>query len=233
MWASVRGPLSSRFRVIAPDLRGHGESGPSGRVTTVDQMANDVIELLDSLEVTEPIDLGGLSMGGYVALSLAVHHPGRVKRLMLINSRAEADAPAVAANRQSVASQLEETGDSVAFIDSMVARLFARVTVADHPELVSDWRTRMHRVPIGTLAGTLRGLAIRPDRVNDLISIQRPTLVVAGSDDQIVPLAESRRMAELLPDSRLVVIADAGHLAPIENPPEVLAALVNFLDLEE
>src|SRR3954469_20533215 len=91
MWEAQRGTLGSMYRVIAPDLRGHGRSAAPEGIYPIDEMADDVVEMLDALRITEPVVVGGLSMGGYVALSMAVRYPKRLRGLMLFNTRAGAD----------------------------------------------------------------------------------------------------------------------------------------------
>ncbi len=93
MWSFQRSSVGSIYRLITPDLRGHGHSAAPEGVYSVDAMADDVIETLDALQLTGPVHLGGLSMGGYVALSIAERYPERVKALMLINTRAAGDSP--------------------------------------------------------------------------------------------------------------------------------------------
>src|SRR5438270_3134912 len=90
MWESQLTTLGSLYRVITPDLRGHGKSAAPDGIYPVEDMADDVVELLDSLRITEPIVLGGLSMGGYVAMALAVRHPKRLRGLMLMDTKAGA-----------------------------------------------------------------------------------------------------------------------------------------------
>jgi pimeloyl-ACP methyl ester carboxylesterase len=230
MWSHQRSSIGSMYRVISPDLRGHGTSAAPDGIYSVDEMADDVIELLDALQLDQPIVIGGLSLGGYVALSIAIRHPERVKRLMLLNSRAAADSPEAARNRELTANQIEATGDSSSFLDGILPKLFAKSTIENHPELLKRWRSRMAKIPSRTIVGTLRGLATRPDRSGDLAKITVPTLVIAGAEDQIVPLDESTRMAGAFPDARLIVVPAAGHLAPLENHQAADSAILAFLE---
>src|SRR4051812_16873266 len=107
IWSAQEASVGSIYRVIAPDLRGHGQSAAPAGVYTMDDMAGDVLELLDALQVDGPVVLGGLSMGGYVALSLLALAPERVRALMLIDTRASADTPEAARNREELARVVE------------------------------------------------------------------------------------------------------------------------------
>jgi pimeloyl-ACP methyl ester carboxylesterase len=229
MWANQRSSVGAIYRVIAPDLRGHGTSAAPEGTYTVDEMADDVIETLDALQLTGPLVVGGLSMGGYLALSIAVRYPGRVRALMLMNTRAAADQAEDAEARREKARKVEASGDVEPVVTEMLPRLFARSTFERHPELVARMQHRMSRMTPRAVAGTLRGLAARPDRTADLARIVVPTLVLAGEEDRMIPPAETQAMAGALPDARLVTIPGAGHVSPMENPAATDAAILGFL----
>ena len=110
-WSRSSG-IGSIYRVIAPDLRGHGDSPAPEGVYTIDEMADDVIELLDTLSLDEPVVVGGLSMGGYVALSLIARYPERVRALMLMDTRAAADSPEAAEKREELARAVLAAGNA-------------------------------------------------------------------------------------------------------------------------
>ena len=119
----------SIYRVIAPDLRGHGETAAPEGVYTMEQMADDVIELLDALQISEPIVLGGLSMGGYVALALVARYPERVRGLMLMDTRAAADTPEAAPEpRGDLAGRSRRRGRVEPVVEGMLPRLFSGTT---------------------------------------------------------------------------------------------------------
>lgn len=229
MWAAQEASVGSIYRVIAPDLRGHGESAAPEGVYTMDTMADDVIELLDSLRIEEPVVLGGLSMGGYVALSLVTRYPERFRALVLMDTRAKADTAEAAKSREELATLVETSGNAGHVVDAMLPRFFSPASARKHPERIEPVRAMMERTPARALAGALRGMAVRPDRTPELGRITVPTLVVVGADDAITPPAEARALAESLPDARLAVIPEAGHLAPLENPADTDAALLQFL----
>jgi 3-oxoadipate enol-lactonase len=229
MWSHQRSSVGSIYRLILPDLRGHGTSAAPDGIYTVDEMADDVLELLDGLQISGPVVLGGLSMGGYVALSIAARHPERLKALMLINTRASADSPEAAKVREELARRVETSGDAEPVVAVMLPKVFAKTTFERHPELVARMHARMARTPARAIAGTLRGLAIRPDRTNDLPGIKVPTLVLAGQFDALIPLEESESMARRIPGAKLVVIPEAGHMAPVENHQATDTAILEFL----
>jgi pimeloyl-ACP methyl ester carboxylesterase len=229
MWVDQLSGIGSTYRVIAPDLRGHGESPVPEGVYTMDAMADDVVELLETLEISGPVVVGGLSMGGYVALSLAARYPTRVRALMLMDTKAAPDTPEAAQAREAMAQAVIAADSAAPVVDAMLPRLFAKMTREQHPERVEPMKDVMSQTSPRGIAGALRGMAARPDRRADLPKIVVPALVLVGDEDVITPVAESKSMAEALPNARLEVIRQAGHLAPYENPSDANAAILRFL----
>lgn len=218
------------FRVIAPDLRGYGRSDlTEDTVYTVDDLADDVLDTLDALDITEPVVLGGLSMGGYLALSIAERRPERLRALMLFDTRAGADSTEAASNRITAAEQIESSGDTGPFLAVMQPKLLGPDTKSNRPDVVSQITATMQRAPAQAVAATLLGLATRPDRTLILPQICVPTLILVGEDDVITPPAEAQSMAEAIPDVTLAIIPEAGHMAPLENPRLTNTAIELFL----
>lgn len=230
MWEAQHEALAASYRLVIPDLRGFGQSpAPVGDVSAIDAMADDVLETLDALGIAEPVVLGGLSMGGYVALSIAARAPDRLRGLMLIDTKAAGDTADAAAGRRETADKVERIGSTDAVVEGMLGKLFATLTWERRPEVVGQIETMMRQAPPRVVAATLRGLGARPDRTADLAGIAVSTLVVVGDQDAITPPEEARRMVRDLPDARLAEIPDAGHLAPVENPDEVNRVLLDYL----
>lgn len=230
MWAAQAATLGSLYRVITPDLRGFGETAAPEGIYPIEDMADDVVETLDALKITEPIVLGGLSMGGYVALSLAVRYPKRLRALMLMDTRATADTPEAAAGREAAAREVEATGSVEGVVSSYLPRLFGPVARERRADAVAEVADVMRRTSPLAVAGALRGMATRADRTGDLGRITVPTLVLVGADDAVIPPAEARALASRLPHAQLVEVPEAGHLAPLENPAAANAAILKFLE---
>ena len=229
MWAPQLQEIGKRYRVITPDFRGMGETPLQEAVATMDDLAGDVIALLDHQRITEPVVIGGLSMGGYVAQAFAVNHPERLRGLLLMDTKAVADTPEMAGKREETALEVLDTGDVGKVVDAMIPRLFAAETLAE-PERIKALKSVMEKTSPQGIASALRTLASRPDRRDALLNIQVPTLVLVGAEDSISPPTEAQAIADAIPDSRFAVIPGAGHMAPWENPQAVNEAILDFLD---
>ncbi len=230
MWKEQVAGVGSIYRLIVPDLRGHGESPAPEGVYTMDEMADDVIELLDTLSLDGPVVVGGLSMGGYVALSLVARYPSRVRGLMLMDTRASADTPDAAQKREEMARAVLAAGSAGPVVESMIPRLFSKKTLETQPERVALLREAMEQNTPRGIAGALRGMACRPDRRGELARIAVPTLVLVGEEDVITPPTEAQDLAGGIAGARLEVVAKSGHMAPFENPAAANPVILRFLE---
>ena len=228
MWSEQLRGLSARYRVVAPDLRGHGETPVADGVATMEAMADDVLELVDQLGVRDRFVLGGLSMGGYVALAFARRHPERLRGLILLDTRAAADTPEAAMTRVKTAQVVLAMGVTTV-VDSMLPRLFGQPALVHHLDRVQAIKSIMERTRPEGVAAALKGMACRADSRPELARISVPTLVLVGDVDVITPPAESELMARSIPGARLAVIPGAGHMAPVEEPEIVNQVLLDFL----
>jgi len=228
MWSEQLDQLSGCCRVITPDMRGFGQSLAKGDLTTMEQMADDLTGLLDALGIQEPVVLGGLSMGGYVAFQFWRKYAARLCGLILCDTKAEADTPEVAVNRRATAERL--LGEGLAPIaDTMLPKLFSETTRQRHPKVIERVRHSILAADPRGIAAAARGMAERPDMTASLGQIQCPTLVLVGQNDPLSPPAMMRTMSEAIPDAEFVEIANAGHMAPLENPAEANAAICGFM----
>lgn len=225
MWLDVlHGPLAAHRTLAALDLRGHGASPASGDpVHTMERFADDTAAVVRAL-ADGPVDVVGLSMGGYVAFALWARHRHLVRSLVLANTRAIADSPAAAAGREEAIATVLAKGRG-AIADAMLPRLLA--PGAD-PLLHARVRTMIEDTPVETIVADLRGLKQRPDRTALLPTIDAPTLVIAGDQDPIAPPTESAALAAAIPGAQFLVGAGAAHLVPMERPAEFAAAVAGL-----
>jgi pimeloyl-ACP methyl ester carboxylesterase len=228
MWRPQAEALQDAYRVIAPDLRGFGGSAAFTGAPSVEQMADDVAALLTDLQVREPVALGGLSMGGYVALAFARRHPGRLRALVLADTKAEADDAEGRANRDRMIAFARDN-PARALIDQMLPRLVSPETAARRPEVLEEVRATASGQAGAGIAAALVALRDRPDARPSLAAITVPTLVLVGSDDALTPPARAEALAAAIPGARLVTIPGAGHLSNLEQPGHFNAAVHSFL----
>jgi len=228
IWQAQIDALSNQSRVIAPDLRGFGESLGELENVSMRQYADDLAEMLDALKIDEPVALAGLSMGGYIALEFFRSHRPRLKSLILCDTRAAADTPQAAISRRETANRLEQSGNDF-LAETMLPRLFSASTFAHHPDVSEGLREIiLAGDPLGQAAAS-RAMANRIDSTPWLARIDCPTLLIAGKQDAISTVAEMTSMADRIPAGRLVEIDDAGHMTPMENPAAVSAAIEKFI----
>jgi pimeloyl-ACP methyl ester carboxylesterase len=228
MWRPQIEGLAAHCRVIAPDLRGFGESEVSSGKVTLEQFADDLAALVDCLGVTEPVVFCGLSMGGYIAWPFWRKHRARVRAMILCDTRAVPDAPEAAEGRRKMADRVEAEGPQVA-AEAMLPKFFAKGTLARQPHLEEFTRqTILANSPQG-IAAAQRGMAEREDATGLLASIDVPTLVLVGTEDVISTPDEMRNIANALPHAQFVEVPDAGHMATLENPGMVNGAMQKFL----
>lgn len=230
MWSEQVGPLSAVADLILPDLPGHGASPLGTLPLSMDAMADAVIGLLDEIGVREPAVVAGLSMGGYVAQAIAARHPGRLRGLILADTKSVGDSPEAAAQREVLAKKVEGDGSPAPARDGMLPKLLAPSNAERHPDLVERVEAMIMGTTPASVAATLRALAIRPDRTAGLPSWRWPSLVVVGEQDVIATPDEMRGIAERLPEATFAVIPGAGHLAPLERPEAFNATVLAFLE---
>ncbi len=225
MWSRQLTALGRRHRVVAPDYRGLGGSKPSAEPSTLPRLAEDVRALLAHLRV-ERAAVGGLSMGGYLALELYRQAPGLFRGLVLADTKAGADDDAGKAAREKFAqSALEKGLEWVA--DEMIPKL---LRPDPDPAVAREVRELIRRGTPAGVAAAQRGMAQRADSKATLGTIACPTLVIVGDQDVLTPPKESQAMAKAIPGAKLVKLPGAGHLANLESPEAFNRALVEFVD---
>lgn len=230
LWSRELAEPPAGWRVIAPDLRGFGESALGDEpVHTMELFARDLLGLLDRLDIRDAV-VGGLSMGGYIALALWGLAPDRLRGLALIDTRAAADNEEGRRNRAAVAARVRAEGSVAGLVDDLLPRLLARRTLSERPALVARLREMMLGSSVEGVARASLGMAERADFTPRLAEIGVPALVAVGEEDALMPPEMSRAMAAELPRSRLLLIPDAGHVSSLEAPGELSIGIGRLLE---
>lgn len=227
MWAPQLSALPTGWRGIAPDLRGFGRSPDRGRPARhVGDHAHDVLALTESLQAG-PVVLAGLSMGGYIAFECWRRRPAAVRALVLADTRAEADTDEARAKRVKMQALARASG-TTAVIDAMLPNLLGATTQTGDPHLALEVRGWASASSSG-LVDALEMLRTRPDSRPTLATITCPALVIVGREDTLTPPEAAQLMRDGIAGAQYVEIAEAGHLANVEQPEAFNAALHAFL----
>ncbi len=223
MWSGTARALSTRFRVLKPDLPGRGEN-PTPADGTIETYADFIGAIVAGLPA--PVGLAGFSMGGYAALALMKRGPANVRALALVDTRATADdAAGKAAREQAIATA--RSGGAAAIADGMIGKLISADS-ARNANLVERLRRIILRQKPETIESDIAAMRDRPDSTDFLPRIGVPTIVLAGDQDALTPPEGARTMAAAIPEARFLSIENAGHLTPMERPGAVASALSEF-----
>lgn len=223
MWDAQVPALTPHFRVLRYDQLGHGASEVREGPYSIHMLGEDLVSLLDSLDV-QRAHVVGISLGGMIAMWMAIHHPERVDHLVPMCTSPSFGAAAGWYERATIARRhgLGEIADSAA------GRWLTPTYAAAHPEVRRRLVTMVMNTPVEGYAGCCEAIA-GTDLSDDLEQITAATLTIAGEHDAGSPPSTLKRIAEAIPGARSVVIRDAAHLANIEQPEAVNSALLAFL----
>ncbi len=224
-WLFQTPEFSTRFRVIAPNLRGHQPSSLIAGPITVADLAADIAALMDVLDVAAA-HVVGLSLGGLVAQQLAIDFPRKVKRLVLTNAFAHlwptSLREVVILSRRAIVSALLPLTATARIV---AADLFSRPEQLPYRQAVLDRIAANDARSYRYLVGAIR----RFDTRRQLDRITAPTLIVTGDRDNVVPRGCQQQLANGIPDSRWIVVKDSGHVTPIDQPEEFNRIVLPFL----
>ena len=226
-WEPLVPALESRYRLIVPDLRGHGESGV-GEGASMANHAEDVQQILRECDVERAAFIG-VSIGGYLLFEFWRKFRQQLALLVLSNTRAQADSDEGRANRLKTADEAEKNG-TAAFLDAMVPKLLGVSTQRNRPDIVARARTMMEAMSRQGLAAVQRGMAERSDSVSTLSTINVPTLIVRGAEDVLIPAEDADLMHKKVAGSEIITIPESGHYTPFERSEDFLKVLRPFLD---
>jgi len=227
------------IRAIVPDLRGHGVSElgsvlpvgafvlvPDAPVLTIEQLAQDVLALLDKLSLRRAV-FAGCSIGGYVLLELWRKAPERMTGLVFVCSKPQPDSPANLLRRAETIQRTRTEGVTALF-DGMTQALIGETSRRVSPEIVAEIRAHMTLTPEAEVA-VQAGLAMRPDSVPTVSTIRVPILAIAGAEDSTAAPAEMEAFRSAPGGCEFHVLPDAGHFAAYEQPRKVAALIAPWL----
>lgn len=226
-WAPQVEAFAPYFRVVTIDNRDAGENDPEEQPYTMADLADDAAALLDALGIARAHAMG-ISMGGMIALQLALNHPARVERLVLVATTPGGWSPEALASFKEppdpwIADPVERTRLSYAEIVGPASRALS----------AEEWAVLVERVRGNRLTkeGYLRqnGAIGTHDLRARLAEIAAPTLVIHGDRDPLVPPRNGEVLARDIPGARLLMLPGVGHLPPFERPEEVTRAVLAFL----
>lgn len=229
MWTGQISALLSaqRYRLVAPDWRGLGDSELPGDISTMEMLADDLAGLMDHLGMQQAV-LCGLSMGGYAAFAFLRKYAQRVGGLILADTRPQADTEDRKINREKVAQLALEQG-SEAIADLQIPGLLTNDTLQHRSEVVIRVRQMINTASPSGIAAASRGMACRDDSTDLLATITCPTLVIVGEHDTLTPPGIARNYADAIPGANFALIPQAGHLSNLEQPEAFLEAIRTFL----
>ena len=228
MWQAQVDAFAARYRVLTPDVFGFGASPLPEGGWSMDSMAETLAEALEEREIRQGVILGGLSMGGYIALAFAKRFPERLRGLILADTRADADTPEMKTARNET-SEFVTGSSAAALIEKQLPKMLSPKTHADKPDVLNRVRELAAKQSVGGVIAALAALRDRPDSTAALKTFDFPTLVIVGADDAITPPALAEEMVKELKRGMLSKIPDAGHLSNLEQPVAFNAAVENWV----
>jgi len=227
MWNKQEEALKENYRVIAYDVRGHGNSDTGTEDFSIDLFAADLLCLMDKLKIDKAM-LCGLSMGGYIALNAVENYPDRFDALILSDTTCLADTPEVKEKRLKTIESIRKDGVEK-FADESIKNLFAPGSFSAKEKEIAAVREMIVHTTEESLCKTLRAFYERKETCSKLSDIYVPVLIMVGEEDTIAPLAAAQLMNEKIKESSLSVIEHAGHLSNIENPSKFNNQLEEFV----
>lgn len=229
MWQGQVGALRALGHpVLTPDQRGFGAAPLGDAAPSLDVVAEDLARTLDERGLDQVV-LAGSSMGGYTAMAFLRRFPDRVAGLALLSARAIADSAQAAAQRLAFARLVRDEQQGPALVERTTPLLVGDTTRRRRPEILARILADARAADPATLAWAQQAIAARPDSTDVLRAARIPAVVIAGAEDELVSGADSRQVADTLPQARLITIPGAGHLQPVETPEAVTAALLDLL----
>ncbi len=229
MWHKQIGELKENFRVIAYDIRGHGNSHSGEESFSIELFVSDLLSLMDTLKVEEAI-ICGFSMGGYIALNAIVNHSERFSALVLCDTNCKADTPEAKEKRMKAIESIKDKGLEE-YANASLKKLFAPLSFSKHKDEIAIVKEMIMKTSKKSIYKALHALAERSETCTKLQEIKVPVLIMVGKEDEITPPDVAQFMHEKIKGSTIHIIEHAGHVSNMENPKEFNIQLNDFLSL--
>jgi 3-oxoadipate enol-lactonase len=227
MWEDQLDLLKDNYRVLAYDVRGHGDSNPGVQQFSILQFVADLFLFMDALYIKKAI-VCGLSMGGYIALKAVQENPDRIAGLILCDTQCTADSEEAKKKRSATIEAVQANGLKQ-YAEDSVERLFSKSSHASKKQVVSGIEGTILHTPVETIVNTLMALAERAETCSSLHLIKVPVLIMVGAEDEITPPEAARKMHQLIPNSELQILEKSGHVSNLEVPEIFNSHLQVFL----
>jgi 3-oxoadipate enol-lactonase len=227
MWNKQVGELKKNYRVIAYDIRGHGNSDAGDDDFSIELFVVDLLSLMDALKIDKAI-LCGLSMGGYIALNAIENYPERFNAIILCDTNCTDDVPEAKENRMKAIESVKVKGIEQ-YAEESLKKLFAPISFSNHIEEIAVVKEMIMKTPKQSLFKTLHALAERKETCTKLHEIMVPVLIMVGKEDEITPPDKALSMQEKIEGSIIHILDHAGHLSNMENSREFNKQLKEFI----
>ena len=218
--------LSKQHRVIAYDISGFGNSDEKVNLS-VSTFANDMIKFINMLKIETAV-FCGLSLGGYILLNAALRYPTKFEGLILCDTQCIADSKDGIEKRIKTIQQIEAHGLEE-FAESTLKNIFCKYTFVNNQELIKYAKSEILNTSQKSICDTLLVLAEREETCSSIMKINIPTLIICGSEDSITPVMQSEFLKGGIPEAKLTLIENAGHLSNIEQPDAFNKGIINFI----
>lgn len=229
MWEPQTEAFSKYYQIITPDLRGYGKTPLPQTPTRFEDYGTDLLKLMDSLNIGS-FHVAGLSQGGQIIMELFRQAPSRIKSLIFADTFAGPDTPEAKKARNDMADRMEKEGMDV-YADDAIYKMVRREHVASMPNVAAHVLKMMKSTLPKGAATAMRARSERINYLKEVLpTINVPTLVIVGRQDEFTPVEKAEELQENLQNSKMVVIEDAGHMPNLEHPDEFNAVVLDFLN---
>jgi len=232
MWDEMVSHLSGSYRVVTIDARAHGKTTVPVRTFTIKNIAQDHLKVMDELSIKKA-HMVGISMGGMVALNLALLAPERVLSLVLMDTEAGKAPLKNWFERWLLARTVQNTGLLWFSVGTMLNRMFGKTFTKENPQAVEEWRKVLKKLSPRSISLSIDAINKRPALIDRLGEVKARTLLLYGEEDFYTPLCSGRRIESGIVGSKMVLLKEAGHLSVVEKPKEVAELVLKFIHNQE